>query len=149
MSIYATYWILQFPSHGDAYSGCEWVRVLGQGVPAHIGTPTEGYGYESGDPYSDFLPPAIPIVDDDEPPLRAMVVVRENTEKVGQEYIGPLLVLSGEEYFALSFQTLHDGICDALRGNRPRLVAEAIGEDGERQLIFEDGSVKPRMGEEN
>lgn len=144
MSIYATYWILQFPSLGDAHSGCEWVRVLGQGVPAHIGTPTEGYGYESGDPYSDFLPPAVPIVDDDEAALRAMVVVRQNTEKVGQEYICPLLVLSGEEYFALSFQTLHDRICDALRGSRPRLIAESIGEDGEGQLIFEDGSVKPR-----
>ena len=147
MSIYATYWILQFPSLGDAHSSCEWVRVLGQGVPAHIGTPTEGYGYESGDPYAEFLPPAIPVTDDDETALRAMVIIRENTEKVGQEYICPLLVLSGEEYFAMPFQTLHDRVCDALRGNRPRLVAESISENGERQLIFEDGSVKPPLQE--
>lgn len=149
MSIYATCWILQFPSLGDVHSGCEWVRVFGQGVPAHVGTPTEGYGYESGDPYSAFLPPAIPIVNDDETALRAMVIVREKTEKVGQEYICPLLVLSGEEYSALSFQALHDRICDALRGGRPRLIAESIGEDGESQLIFEDVSAKPRKEDEN
>jgi len=44
MSIYATLWQLQFPRHGDAYVGCEWVDVLAQGVPAHIGAPTPGYG---------------------------------------------------------------------------------------------------------
>lgn len=146
MSIYATQWILQFPALGDAYSGCEWVRVLGQGVPAHIGTPTEGHGYESGDPYSAFLPPAVVITDGNEDVLRAIVIVRETTEKVGQEYIGPLLVLSGAEYSALSFQALHDRICDALRGGRPRLIAELIG--SERRLIFEDGSVQQGTSEE-
>jgi hypothetical protein len=52
-------------------------------------------------------------------------------EKVGQEYIGPLLILSGAEYSPLSFQALHDRICDALRGRRPRLIAEAIGGRGD------------------
>src|SRR5262245_9670317 len=50
LSIYATQWILMFPRYGDAHSGCEWVEVIGQGVPAHIGSATPGYGYESGDP---------------------------------------------------------------------------------------------------
>jgi len=108
---------------------------------AYIGTPTQGYGYESGDPYTSFLPPAVPVVDEDDPTIRAMVIVRENTEKVGQEYIGPLLVLSGEDYAALSFQALHDRICDALRGRRPRLVAEVVNRDAGR-LLFADGSVK-------
>jgi hypothetical protein len=124
VSIYATHWILQFPRFGDAHSGCEWAIVLGQAVPSHIGTPSDGYGYESGDPYADFLPPAVPVHDDNAIVLRPMVAVRESTEKVGQEYIGPLLVLSGEEYAALSFQVIHERICDALRGRRPRLVAE-------------------------
>ena len=48
MSIYATHWILKFPRYGDAHSGCEWIEVIGQGVPAHIGTPSPGHGYESG-----------------------------------------------------------------------------------------------------
>ena len=61
MSIYATLWHLQFPRHGDAHVGCEWVEVLAQGVPAHIGTPTPSHGYESGDPYEAFLPPALRI----------------------------------------------------------------------------------------
>lgn len=147
MSIYATCWILQFPRFGDAHSGCEWVKVLGQGVPAHIGTPTEGHGYETGDPYASFLPPAIPVVDDDDVVLRAMVIVREGTEKIGQEYIGPLLVMSGAEYLATPFQVLHDRICDALRGRRPRVIAELIGGGDENRLLFEDDSIQPPLGD--
>lgn len=101
MSIYATQWILKFPKYGDAHSGCEWVTVIGQGVPAHIGTPTFGYG------------------------------------------LAPLLVLSGEEYQSLSFQAIHDRICDALRGDRLRVVAEMIDKSGST-LILEDGTVQPR-----
>ena len=139
MSIYATQWVLKFPSLGDFYFECEWVNVLGQGVPAHIGTPTPGHGYETGDPYASFLPPAIPVVEDEDR-LRAIVVVRENEEKIGQEYVHPLLVLSGDEYAAMPFQAVHDRIRDALRGNQPRLIAEAI-DGGRRRLIFEDGLV--------
>jgi hypothetical protein len=58
MSIYATLWWLKFPQYGDEYIGCEWIRVNAQGVPAHVGTPIRGFGYEDGDPYADFLPPA-------------------------------------------------------------------------------------------
>lgn len=144
MSIYATLWTLKFPALGDDYTGCEWVSVIAQGVPAHIGTPTEGHGYEAGDPYASFLPPAIPVLDDSEDTaLRAVVLVRESTEKVGQEYIGPLLVVSGVEYAMMSFDALHERICDALRGRRPRLVAEMIGSDGEAELMFDDGTVQP------
>jgi len=145
MSIYATLWILKFPALGDSYFGCEWETVIAQGVPGHIGTPTPGHGYEAGDPYSSFLPPAIAISDDDDAatPLRAVVIVRERTEKIGQEYIGPLVVLSGAEYASMSFDALHDRICDALRGRRPRLIAEMISPDEEAKLIFEDGTVKP------
>ena len=47
--------------------------------------------------------------------LCAVVIVREGTEKVGQQYVGPLLVLSGRDYEAISFGELHNRICDALR----------------------------------
>ena len=141
MSIYATHWILKFPALGDEYPGCEWIEVWGQGVPAHIGTPTPGHGYESGDPYAAFLPPAVPVVDEDNPGLRAMVIVKADTPKVGQEYICPLLVLTGAEYLEMPFEVLHDRICDALRGNRPRLLAQLINGD-ETQLFFEDGSTR-------
>ena len=82
MSIYATLWRLQFPRYGDAYAGCQWVDVMAQGVPAHVGTPTPGYGYESGDPYAAFLPRALRIdngTPEDE--LRAVVFVRSTTKK--------------------------------------------------------------------
>lgn len=142
MSIYTTLWTLKFPAHGDAHSGCEWETVMGQGVLGHIGTPTEGHGYESGDPYASFLPPAIPMPDDeDDLGLRAIVIVRQRTEKIGQEYIGPLLVLSGDEYRAMTFEVLHRRICDALRGRRPRVVAEFIY-DGEVELIREGDAAK-------
>jgi hypothetical protein len=142
MSIYATQWILQFPRYGDVHTGCEWVRVIGQGVPGHVGTPTFGYGYESGDPYASFLPPALAIDgDEDEALLRAVVVVRAQTEKVGQEYIAPLLVLSGDEYSSMPFQELQDRICSALRGNRPAVVAEMIDDTGST-LVFDDGTFK-------
>src|SRR5262249_31817848 len=128
---------------GDVHSGCEWVEVIGQGVPAHIGTPSPGYGYEKGDPYASFLPPAVPVpVESEGRVLRAIVIIRAGTEKVGQEYVAPLLVLSGKEYAGVSFGELHDRICDALRGSRPRLVAEWIQEEGNTRLIFEDGSTR-------
>jgi hypothetical protein len=82
MSIYATLWHLRFPRYGDAHSGSEWADVLAQGVPAHIGTRTPGYGYEAGDPYEAFLPPALRIeggVSEDD--LRAVVFVLSTSKK--------------------------------------------------------------------
>lgn len=132
MSIYATLWHLRFPRFGDAYVGCEWVDVLAEGVPAHIGTPTPGDGYEAGDPYEAFLPAALRIeggVSEDD--LRAVVFVlsmsTKGTARAGQEYVSPLLVLTGAEYAAMPFQTLHDRLSAALRGSRPRLVMEVFG----------------------
>ena len=147
MSIYATLWRLKFPRYGDDHTDCEWVDVIAQGVPAHIGSPTPGYGYEAGDPYSDFLPPAVEVPsDDDGTTLRAVVLVTAGTAKgttrSGQEYINPLLVLSGAAYAALSFGELHERLCVALRGDRPRAVLEQWGPDGSARLVFEDGRIK-------
>ena len=74
MSIYATLWWLKFPRCGDDYVGCEWIRVTAQGVPAHVGTPTLGFGYEDGDPYAEFLPPAVEVnAEGDSEFMRAVV----------------------------------------------------------------------------
>jgi len=147
MSIYATLWRLQFPRHGDAYVGCEWVDVLAQGVPAHVGTPTPGYGYESGDPYAAFLPPALRIDNTPEDELRAVVFVvsmtKKGTSRSDQEYESPLLVLAGAEYAATPFQVLHDRLCATLRGDRPFLMMEVFGADYTSTLVFEDGSTTP------
>lgn len=140
MSIYATLWKLKFPQLGDDHVGCEWVDVIAQGVPAHIGSPTPGHGYEAGDPYADFLPPAVPVPPDDEGgALRAVVIVRGDSRKEGQRYVDPLVILTGEEYEVLSFGELHQRICDALRGSRPRLLMQAWSNAGVR-LMFQDGS---------
>lgn len=147
MSIYATLWRLQFPRYGDDHTGCEWVGILAQGVPAHIGTPTPGYGYEKEDPYASFLPPAVEVSPDEENlSLRAVVIVAEGTpkgtERSAQEYVHPLLTLTGEEYASLSFGEFHERICNALRGSQPRVIAESWRSEGDVQLLFEDGSAE-------
>ena len=147
MSIYATLWQLRFPRAGDAYLGCDWVDVLAQGVPAHIGTPTPGYGYEAGDPYALFLPPALRVgVDASEDGLRAVVFVtggmKKGTARAAQEYESPLLVLTGTEYASMPFQELHDRLCDALRGARPRVAFQVFARN-RSTLVFDDGSVAP------
>ena len=147
MSIYATMWRLKFPSHGDDYTGCRWIEVIAQGVPAHIGAPTPGFANGGEDPFASFLPPAIFVpANDDGQTMRAVVFVtqatRKGTDRSAQEYVSPLLVLSGLEYSTITFGDLHERICDALRGDRPRLVAESLGPDGRLRLLFEDGSVQ-------
>jgi hypothetical protein len=147
MSIYATLWSLKFPRHGDLHTNCEWIEVTAQGVPSHIGSSTPGLGYENGDPYAEFLPPAL-VTDEngDAEFMRAVVIVTEKTEKGTarhpQEYVNPLLTLDGKQYASMLFSELHDRICDALRGDRPRLVIEAIGLDGRHSLHFEDGATR-------
>ena len=140
MSIYATLWTLKFPSEGDATSDCEWIAVRAQAVPPHIGTPTPGHGYEQGDPYREFLPPPVQVDAHGMAPYdRAVVFVTEHsikgTERHPQEYAGPLLVLTGEEYARISFAELHRRLCDALRGNRAPVVAEVQLPDGSRKVV--------------
>jgi hypothetical protein len=146
MSIYATLWWLKFPRYGDDYIGCEWIRVTAQGVPAHIGTPTRGLGYEDGDPYGKFLPPALEVnAQGDSEFMRAVVFVTEETQKgttrSPQEYENPLLVLSGQEYASIPFVELHTRICDALRGKGPKVEAQLFTADGDIQLVLSDGRV--------
>jgi hypothetical protein len=146
MSIYATLWWLKFPRYGDEYVGCEWIRVSAQGVPAHVGTPTRGFGYEDGDPYADFLPPAVEVTaEGDSEFMRAVVIVTEETHKgtarSPQEYVDPLLVLSGREYASIPFVELHTRICDALRGRGPEVVAQAFTAGDEMRLVLSDGRI--------
>ena len=140
MSIYATLWTLKFPRNGDDFHGCDWIEVTAQGVPPHIGSPTPGAGYESGDPFGAFLPPPVTVdADGDAPHMRAVVFVTESTQKgterSGQEYQSPLLVLTGREYDEITFRDLHARICAALRGNRPPVVAQIFRPDGSTEII--------------
>ena len=147
MSIYATLWQLKFPRDGDDYLGCEWITVTAQGVPPHIGSPTPGCGYEDGDPYAAFLPPPVHTDEDgDHEYMRAVVLVTEDTlkgtERSPQEYVQPLLVLTGEAYATITFDTLYTQICDALRGDKPRVMAQYLAPGGRLRILFEDGTSK-------
>ncbi|OYT19283.1 MAG: hypothetical protein CCU26_12460 [Nitrospira sp. UW-LDO-01] len=140
MSIYATLWRLKFPRYGDVHAGCEWIEVT-----AHIGSSTPGLGYEDGDPYAEFLPPALATDEDgDAEFMRAVVIITAETEKGTvrhpQEYSNPLLTLDGKQYASMTFDELHNRICDTLRGNRPRLILETLSPDGLHSLHFEDGT---------
>jgi hypothetical protein len=120
--------------------------VSAQGVPPHIGSPTPGCGYEDGDPFAAFLPPPVRTNHDGEAEhMRAVVFVTEHTlkgtERSPQEYLNPLLVLTGEAYAHMTFDDLYTQICDALRGDKPRMVATYIGPNGRIRLLFEDGTV--------
>lgn len=145
MSIYATLWKLKFPKDGDSYPGCEWITVTAQGVPPHIGSPTPGCGYEDSDPFAGFLPP--PVVTDENGEaeyMRAVVFVTEHTPKgtdrSPQEYLHPLLVMTGQEYTHMTFDSLHTRLCDALRGGKSRVVATYLAPDGRIHILFEDGT---------
>lgn len=147
MSIYATLWTLKFPKDGDDYIGCEWIEVIAQGVPPHIGSPTLGCGYEDGDPYAAFLPPPVETDEDGEAKyMRAVVFVTKGTPKgtvrSGQEYEHLLLVLTGKEYATITFEELHTWLCDALRGEKPQVIAQYLEPGGEIRTFFEDGTVK-------
>jgi hypothetical protein len=140
MSIYGTLWKLKFPKEGDVVAGCEWIEVTAQGVPSHIGSTAPASGYDGKDPYGDFLPPPVeaePVGDTDR--LRAVVFVTEHTlkgtERSGQEYLSPLLVLTGEQYAEISFDELHNKLCDALRGNRAPVFAQLLGADGTHKVL--------------
>ncbi len=142
MSIYSTLWKLKFPKEGDEHLRCDWLEVTAQGVPPHIGSPTPGHGYEDGDPFADFLPPPVQTdADGNAPFMRAVVFVTEDsikgTERNGQEYVRPLLILTGEEYARIPFEELRTRLCDALRGNRSPVVMEILGPDGSHKIIRE------------
>jgi hypothetical protein len=99
-----------------------------------------GLGYEDGDPYASFLPPALQTNAEGEAPFdRAVVFVTEysikGTPRSGQEYASPLLVLTGEEYSRISFAELHQKLCDALRGNRSPVIAEILLPDGTNRIM--------------
>jgi hypothetical protein len=147
MSIYATLWQLKFPRDGDDYPGCEWVTVIAQGVPPHIGSPTLGCGCEDGDPFAAFLPPPVPTNAEGEGAyMRAVVFVTEytskGTERSPQEYVQPLLVLTGEAYATMTFDALYTHICNALRADKPWVVATYLAPDGSMRLLFEDRAVQ-------
>ncbi len=114
--------------------------------PHTLCTPTPGFGYEDGDPFAEFLPPPVEVNAEGESNfMRAVVVITEETEKgtagSHQEYVNPLLVLSGRAYASISFIGLHKRICDALRGKGPRVMAQSLTADGNVQLILSDGQI--------
>ncbi|MBI2302922.1 MAG: hypothetical protein HYU66_28790 [Armatimonadetes bacterium] len=140
MSIYATLWTLRFPKDGDHFWGCEWIAVRAHGVPAHIGTPTPGEGHEDGDPFGDFLPPSVAVDENgDAHYMRAVVFVTEYTPKAadrsGQEFVDPLLVLTGEEYARITFDELYERICSALRGDSAPAVAAILKPYGSTSIV--------------
>jgi len=142
MSIYATLWSIQIQDPALPSTMSRWVTVTAQAVPAHIGSPTLGCGYEDGDPYGDFLPPPVKTNEGGEAEYnRAVVFVTDSTRKGtarnGQEYVDPLFVLTGEEYAKMPFQTLLHKLEDAVRTG-PRVVVEYYDAEGQTHIVRDD-----------
>jgi hypothetical protein len=66
------------------------------------------------DPYGDFLPPPRTDHDEDDETPRAVVFVTDGTEKEGQVYIDPLLVITGKEYMTTPFSELWSKLVTAV-----------------------------------
>jgi len=142
VQIYATLWTIQIQDPASPFTTPRWVKVTAQAVPAHIGSPTPGCGYEEGDPYGDFLPPPVETDEDGEAEYhRAVVFVtdetRKGTARNGQEYVAPLLVLTGKEYVKMPFQMLLEKLEEAVRSG-PRVTMEYLDSDGESHVFRED-----------
>ncbi|MCB0167466.1 MAG: hypothetical protein KDI79_24765 [Anaerolineae bacterium] len=91
-------------------------------------------------------PPVSTNADGEAEYMRAVVVVTEHTpkgtERSPQEYVQPLLVLTGKSYATMTFETLYTHICNALRGNKPRVVGQDLAPGGHLRLLYEDGTAK-------
>lgn len=121
MSIYGTSWSLQFPRDGEyATYEDDWVEVFCQVVPGHI---------DYTGPDWEWLPP--PSGDANVP--RAVAIVSEYTEKgterCGQEYVEPLLLLTWQEYQEARWSYLHQRICEELVKRWHETYNSGIGAD--------------------
>jgi hypothetical protein len=142
VSIYATLWSIKVQDPASPWTDPRWVTVTAQAVPPHVGSPTPGCGYENGDPYGGFLPPPVETDEHGDAEFqRAVVFVTDDTQKgtgrSGQEYVSPLLVLTGEEYATMTFDVLLEQLGEAIRSG-PRVVAEYVDVEGETHGLTED-----------
>src|SRR5215208_2708585 len=125
MSIYATIGEIGIRRFGDDAM----IAITIQAVPAHI---------DDVGPQWEFLPPP---VDPEGALFRAVFFVESGTEKgterCGQEYVTPLLMLSGQEYETITFSEMIKRLEDALDkkyGERPSAIF--YGPDGTRKNIY-------------
>lgn len=128
MSIYAT--LFRF---GMARFGVdEMIELHAQGVPAHIDHTGEAW---------EFLPPP---VDPNGETMRAVVIVevgsKKGTPRCGQEYVDPLLTLTGKEWEEVKFFDLMLRIENALEekyGRGPEMIL--LTPDGRSRHIYSNG----------
>jgi hypothetical protein len=125
MSIYATLAEIGIRRFRDK----EFVAILVQGVPPHI---------DHVGPAWDFLPPP---VDPEGTMMRAVFFVEPGDEKgtsrCRQEYVRPLLMMTGEEYGKLNFPDVIaklEEALDAKYGKRPGMIF--MKPDGTQEKIF-------------
>ena len=125
MSIYATLLEFGVKRFGDQ----NFVRIWAQAVPPHIDYVGSQW---------DFLPPP---VDPEGPIMRAVYFVEDGDEKgtprCGQEYVKPLLVLTGKEYAEIRFEDLMARLEEALEkkyGKGPTMII--LGPDGKETKFY-------------
>ena len=136
MSIYATLAEIAVRQFGDD----DFTEIVIQGVPSHIDYTGPGW---------DFLPPPIDV-DPEGMAMRAVVIVKGSTPKgtprCAQEYVDPLIILSGREWEQIRFIDLLERIEAALDERRaePRPNLIFYAPDGTKSHI-RDGKVIRRQ----
>ena len=125
MSIYATLAEIGIKRFGDK----SFIDILVQGVPPHI---------DYVGPAWEFLPAP---VDPNGLVMRAVFIVElgddKGTDRCGQEYVRPLLVLTGKEYEDIRFAELIsrlEAALDAKYGKRPGAIF--LGPDGTEKNLY-------------
>jgi hypothetical protein len=54
-------------------------------------------------------------------------------------------MLTGKEYATITFDDLHTRLCTALRGDKPRVIAQYLKPGGGVRVFFEDGTAKEEV----
>lgn len=137
MSIYATLIHFGIRRFGDK----SMIEIFAQAVPAHI---------DYTGPQWDFLPPP---VDPEGNIPRAVFFVEptdgKGTERCGQEYVRPILALTGNEYSEIGFVDLMrrlEEALDARYGDRPAtIVRHPDGREGKIQFVEYNSIDRPQQ----
>lgn len=120
MSIYATLWRVTVHEYFDDHGHEVWA----QGVPSWI--------RYSGPGWDEWLPPPIEPRDDNAGYSRMRAVflcdrfTTKATERCGQEYVNPLLVMTGDEYTSMRWVDLLEKIQDAIKQRRGPLLSISV-----------------------
>jgi hypothetical protein len=120
MSIYATLWTIKIETEFD-----KWHEVYAQAVPGWINYIGKEWEWLPPELYPSNTPSSVMENSENFIRFRAVYIcddlTTKGTERNGQEYVNPLLVLTGEEYEKILWKDLLDKINEKIQ---TRIIVE-------------------------